>query len=80
MADSVLLLCSGPSIPNAILLIYADPGTGSLVWQLLLASVIGGAFYARQLSRRIRQRLSGTKKAETADDLVQRPSSQPQNH
>ena len=24
---------------------YTDPGTGTLLWQLLLASVSGGAFY-----------------------------------
>jgi hypothetical protein len=28
---------------------YADPGYGTLVWQLLLAGVFGGMFYVRRL-------------------------------
>jgi len=64
------------STPNVILLLYTDPGTGSLVWQLLLASIIGGAFYARQITRRIKERLAGSKKVEPACDLVQHTDSQ----
>jgi hypothetical protein len=28
---------------------YADPGSGTLVWQLLLAAFFGGMFYFRRL-------------------------------
>jgi hypothetical protein len=28
---------------------YADPGYGTLIWQLLLAGVFGGMFYFRRL-------------------------------
>ena len=40
-----------PFLPtNLILLfIYADPGYGTLIWQLLLASFFGGMFYLRRL-------------------------------
>jgi hypothetical protein len=43
------------------LLFYTDPGSGALVWQLLLASMVGGAFYARLIIRRLKARLSGVK-------------------
>ena len=41
---------------------YVDPGTGSLAWQLILSTVLGGTFYARRtighvwrtLTRRVR--------------------------
>lgn len=32
---------------------YVDPGTGALLWQLLLATVVGFFFYARRLIRSI---------------------------
>lgn len=35
-------------MPNSTLLIfYTDPGTGAMLWQLLAAAFIGGAFYFR---------------------------------
>lgn len=30
---------------------YIDPGTGSLAWQLILSTVLGGTFYARRTIR-----------------------------
>ncbi|HEV7743783.1 MAG TPA: hypothetical protein VGO56_02200 [Pyrinomonadaceae bacterium] len=42
--------------PFFSLFIYADPGYGTLIWQLLLAGFFGGMFYIRRvkdyLSRR----------------------------
>ncbi len=32
---------------------YVDPGTGALLWQLLLATVVGFFFYARRLIRSV---------------------------
>jgi hypothetical protein len=29
--------------------LYADPGSGTLIWQLLLAAFFGGMFYFRRL-------------------------------
>jgi hypothetical protein len=51
---------------HAQLLLYTDPGTGSLVWQLVLASVVGGGFYARLLLRQVRERFTSSKKVEAA--------------
>lgn len=28
---------------------YTDPGSGALLWQMLMASIVGGAFYFRRL-------------------------------
>jgi hypothetical protein len=36
---------------------YIDPGTGSLIWQLLLASALTAAFLAKRYWRKIRQLL-----------------------
>jgi hypothetical protein len=33
----------------AYLFLYTDPGSGTLVWQLLLAAFFGGMFYVRRL-------------------------------
>jgi len=57
-------------------LLYTDPGAGSLLWQLLLASFIGGAFYVRLMARRIRQRMTGFRKAEETSDLLNTRTSQ----
>ena len=34
-------------------LAYIDPGTGAMIWQLLLATAIGGMFYARSYIRKV---------------------------
>jgi hypothetical protein len=36
-------------------LLYGDPGSGSLIWQLLLAAVFGLIFYVRYYTRRVRE-------------------------
>jgi hypothetical protein len=36
---------------------YIDPGTGSLIWQLLLAGALTAAFLVKRYWSRIRQRL-----------------------
>ncbi len=28
---------------------YADPGSGALIWQVLVAGLIGGLYYARKI-------------------------------
>jgi hypothetical protein len=48
---------------------YIDPGSGALIWQLLLAGVFGVLFYARGTIRRIRDRL-GVGKKRVHDDSV----------
>src|SRR5262245_61012683 len=39
--------------------LYTDPGSGALVWQLLVASFVGGLFYIRSFIRRITTMMSG---------------------
>lgn len=51
-------------------LLYTDPGAGALLWQLLLASLVGGSFYARLLIRRARARIAGLKRAGSAAQLA----------
>jgi hypothetical protein len=76
MVDNAILLNSTFLFSKSFLL-YTDPGAGSSVWQLLLASFIGGAFYVRLFARRFKQRVGGWKKAESNSDLVESGTSQP---
>ena len=67
MVDSALLVSSILSNKvNLTLLFYTDPGAGALLWQLLLASLVGGAFYARLLIRQVKTRFAGSKKNSSA--------------
>jgi hypothetical protein len=43
------------------LLLYTDPGTGAMLWQLLAASLIGVAFYFRHYLAKIKS-VFGSKK------------------
>jgi hypothetical protein len=43
-------------------LLYTDPGTGALIWQLLVAAGLGAAFYFRQYLGKVRTLLSGSKR------------------
>ena len=38
----------------SVFLLYADPGSGILIWQLVTAGALGLMFYARTILRRIR--------------------------
>lgn len=35
-------------------LLYTDPGSGALAWQLLLSLLFGAMFYARSASRKVK--------------------------
>jgi hypothetical protein len=53
--------------------LYTDPGSGALLWQLLVASFFGGLFYARSFIRRVmtyisRRRSEKQNDQETTDD------------
>lgn len=41
---------------------YIDPGMGSLIWQLLLAGVLGASFFIHKIWRHIRAMFSWLKK------------------
>lgn len=75
MVDNGILLTSALSAAKPIFLLYTDPGAGSLLWQLLLASFIGGAFYVRVVTRRVRERVAGLKKTESSE-FVENSNSQ----
>jgi len=47
--------------------LYTDPGSGALVWQLLVASFVGGLFYIRSFIRRISAKMSGRRSGEQSD-------------
>jgi hypothetical protein len=44
------------------ILLYLDPGSGSYLVQAIIAAVLGGLFYFRNLWRKIRSFFSGNKK------------------
>jgi hypothetical protein len=46
MAGWLLLLLLMAEIPAAA---YVDPGTGTLLWQLLIGALVGCSFYVRRL-------------------------------
>ena len=37
-----------------LIFLYADPGSGMLLWQLITAAALGLLFYARTIIRKIR--------------------------
>jgi hypothetical protein len=44
-----------------LILLYTDPGTGAMIWQLLVAAGLGAAFYFRHYFGRVRALLSTRK-------------------
>ncbi|HZI85399.1 MAG TPA: hypothetical protein VFD48_01090 [Pyrinomonadaceae bacterium] len=46
------------SMLATFVLLYTDPGTGAMLWQLLAAAFIGGAFYFRHYFSKIKVLLS----------------------
>jgi len=42
------------SVSIRVFLLYADPGSGMLLWQLITAVALGLLFYARTIIRKIR--------------------------
>jgi len=45
------------SVSLRMFLLYADPGSGMLLWQLITATALGLLFYARTIIRKIRERM-----------------------
>jgi hypothetical protein len=62
--------------------LYTDPGSGALVWQLLVASFVGGLFYIRSFIRRIAGMMSGRRSGERRDQraAVDQPGSTTPTH
>lgn len=57
MFSSVIL-----SSLNAIVLLYTDPGSGALLLQLIIATLLGGLFYFRRLKDWIFRKLAADTK------------------
>jgi hypothetical protein len=49
---------------HTLAFLYTDPGSGALVWQLLVASFFGILFYVRSFIRRITVTMSGKRSKE----------------
>jgi hypothetical protein len=43
-------------------LLYTDPGSGALIWQLIVAAFLGFMFYVRFFVHRVREKFSAKKK------------------
>ena len=52
---------------HTLAFLYTDPGSGALIWQLLVASFVGGLFYVRSFIQRITARISGRKSMAQSD-------------
>lgn len=53
---------------NALFLFYTDPGSGQLILQLIMASLLGGLFYFRKLKDWIFKRNVDSKETPTKID------------
>lgn len=49
------------TLATTLVLLYTDPGTGALIWQLLAAAVFGGMFYFRSFFARVKESLAARK-------------------
>lgn len=80
MVDNVIFVSSTLSSNQVhlLFLLYTDPGAGALLWQLAVASLVGGAFYGRLLVRRAKARLAGLRRSGSGYPvaLADRPGSQ----
>jgi len=52
---------------HSLAFLYTDPGSGALVWQLLVASFVGGLFYIRSFIRKITAKMSSRRSGEQSD-------------
>jgi len=50
-------------------MLYADPGSGILIWQMLLALFIGATFYFSKFRTWVSAKLKHARAAETSDSL-----------
>jgi hypothetical protein len=52
---------------HSLAFLYTDPGSGALVWQLLVASFVGGLFYIRSFIRKFAAMMFGGRSGERRD-------------
>jgi hypothetical protein len=66
MLIRVLLICVGVLlVAQTRAYAYADPGSGTLIWQMVLAASFGVMFYARRIIRWFRGLKPGQEKGKT---------------
>ncbi len=53
-AQIVLVLFAALQVTEKEALAYSDPGSGALIWQMMVASLFGGMFYFRKVVEKIR--------------------------
>lgn len=51
-------------------MLYADPGSGALAWQLLLSMLFGAMFYVRTVTRKVRTFIADRKRRQLADQIT----------
>ena len=51
-------------------MLYADPGSGALAWQLLLSLLFGAMFYVRTVTRKVRTFIADRKSRQLADQIT----------
>ena len=60
-------------LTSTFALFYTDPGTGTLILQLLAAAFLGAVFYFRYFTKRVKGYFSRKK----TDDAAQHPTASP---
>ena len=58
---------------------YTDPGSGALIWQMLVAGFVGAMFYFRRFTSWFRERRNGSKPQASVvqpDEQTELPSSE----
>ncbi|HXI40201.1 MAG TPA: hypothetical protein VNH18_00085 [Bryobacteraceae bacterium] len=52
---------------------YTDPGSGALIWQMLVAGLVGAAFYVRKFTSWLRRKRGSTDIDQPAEEKQQQP-------
>jgi hypothetical protein len=70
MLARIFLICVGVLLVAQIqVYAYVDPGSGTLIWQILLAASFGVMFYLRRIIGWVRRLRSSGEEAKPADAL-----------
>lgn len=70
MLTRILLICVGVLlVAQTRAYAYADPGSGTLIWQMILAASFGVMFYARRIIGWFRSAKEGHKKGSSRKTL-----------
>jgi hypothetical protein len=52
---------------TAVAIVYADPGSGMLIWQLLIATLLGLLFYVKHIIGKVRS-LFGSNRSKSEEN------------